>query len=89
MTSRTTVRFRRLYESLPKNVRRQADKAFRLWLQNPSHPSLEYKRLHSKRPVYSARVSRDWRALAVVEGEDTLWFWIGSHSDYDDLISRL
>ena len=89
MTSRTTVRFRRLYGSLPSNVRGQADKAFRLWLQNPLHPSLEYKRLHSRRLIYSARVSRDWRALAVVEGEDTLWFWIGSHGDYDDLISRL
>ena len=89
MKSRTSLRFRRLYRSLPINVRRQADKAFRLWLQHPSHPSLQFKRLHSKRPIYSARVSADWRALAVVEREEIVWFWIGSHSDYDDLISRL
>ena len=30
-----------------------------------------------------------WRALGVVEGDHITWFWIGSHSDYEQLISRI
>jgi hypothetical protein len=40
------------------------------------------------RPVFSVRIGLHYRALAVQEGEDLIWFWIGSHSDFDDLIHR-
>jgi hypothetical protein len=89
MKSRASPRFWRLYQALPDNVRRQAQKAFRLWLQDSSHPSLQFKRIHAARPIYSVRVSRNWRALGVVEDDEIIWFWVGSHGDYDDLISRL
>jgi len=57
---------------------------------NPRHPGLRLKRIHPTQPIYSARVTRSYRALAVVEEDDVwIWFWIGSHSDYDKLIGRL
>jgi hypothetical protein len=31
----------------------------------------------------------DYRALGVKEGDEIIWFWIGSHADYDRLLSRL
>jgi hypothetical protein len=31
----------------------------------------------------------DYRALGVREGDEIIWFWIGSHADYDRLLSRL
>ena len=89
MRSRASARFWRLYSALPNNTRQQADKAYRLWLAKPSHPSLQFKRVHGTRQIYSVRISLDWRALGVVEDDTIVWFWIGSHSDYDHLISRL
>jgi hypothetical protein len=32
------------------------------------------------------RVSRTYRALAVEVRGDFLWFWIGTHADYDKLV---
>lgn len=47
------------------------------------HPSLQFKKVGRYRSV---RVGLRYRALAVeVEGR-YLWFWIGSHADYDKLI---
>jgi hypothetical protein len=37
---------------------------------------------------WSVRIGRRYRAVAVERGEDLVWFWIGSHADYDRLISR-
>ena len=89
MKSRASRRFWRLYNALPDRARRQARKAYRLWFDNPSHPGLNFKRIHATRPIYSVRISRDLRALGVVEDDEILWFWIGSHSDYDKLIASL
>ncbi len=89
MKSRANARFWRLYGALPDNTRQLADKAYRLWLGEPSHPSLQFKRIHRGRQIYSVRISLDWRALGAVQDGEIVWFWIGSHSDYDHLISRL
>ena len=56
---------------------------------NPNHPSLDFKRVSQRRPVYSVRVSIDYRALGVLEGGDIVWFWIGPHHDYDRLLRRI
>ena len=55
----------------------------------PSHPGLHLKQVHPSRPIYSARVSLGYRALAIRDEETWIWFWIGSHSDYDQLLPRL
>ncbi len=89
MKSRASSEFWRFYNALPSRVRRQANKPYRLWFENPSHPGLSFKRVHTKRPTYSVRISRDYRALGLVQDDEVLWFWIGSHSDYDRLISGL
>lgn len=67
----------------------QARLAYRLFRDNPEHPSLRFKPVHSTRPIYSARVGLGYRALAVRDGEAVVWFWIGSHADYDQLLKRL
>jgi hypothetical protein len=50
---------------------------------NPRHPSLQFKKVGN---VWSARVGLAHRALAVEDGEDFLWVWIGSHEDYDRML---
>jgi hypothetical protein len=57
--------------------------------RDPRHPSLQFKQIHPTKPIYSARVALGYRALGVLEGEDVVWFWVGSHAEYDRLISKL
>jgi hypothetical protein len=41
-------------------------------------------------PVYSVRAGIGWRAVGVMKNSDTIvWFWIGSHSEYDKLLKSL
>jgi len=89
MKSHTTERFRKVFKGLPKHIQRQARDAYRLFKQNPYHPSLRFKQVHPTKPIYSVRISVDYRAVGVREGDEVIWFWIGSHADYDELISRL
>jgi hypothetical protein len=62
-----------------------ADKNFALLKSNPHHPSLQLKQIGR---YWSVRVSLRYRALAVEVEEGLLWFWIGSHADYDALIRQ-
>jgi len=76
-------RFWQTYEKLPADIQRLADRNYRLWLQDRLHPSVHFKKVGR---FWSARVGLHYRALGV-EADDTLiWFWIGSHSEYDRLI---
>ena len=89
MNSRITEKFLKTYRRLPDDVRTQARKSYRLFQENPQHPSLHFKLIHSSKPIYSARINIDYRTIGRLEGDTIIWFWIGSHSEYDQLISRL
>jgi len=84
-----TKDFRKLYDQLPKATREQAHEAFRKWQTNPNHPGLEFKSVHPRLPIYSARVSRDYRAVCIRDGDAFVWFWIGPHHAYDKLLRGL
>ena len=88
MISRTTERIRKALAALPVNVRAQARLAYRLFQQDPRHPGLQFKQVHASRPIYSARIGLGYRALGVRDGDLIVWFWIGSHAEYDRLISQ-
>jgi len=74
---------------LPPQVQAQARLAYQLFRRDPFHPSLRFKQVHAARPIFSARVGFGYRALAVSEGDAVIWFWVGSHADYDHLLARL
>jgi mRNA-degrading endonuclease RelE of RelBE toxin-antitoxin system len=88
MRSHTTERFRKAFSQLPEQVQRQAREAYKLFRQNPHHPSLRFKQIRQTSSIYSVRISIEYRALCVREGDEVIWFWIGSHADYDKLIRR-
>jgi len=72
------------------HVQQQAQQAYDLFRENPRHPGLQFKRVNSSEPaVYSARVGLQYRALGVDRGEYILWFWIGSHSEYERMLRRV
>jgi hypothetical protein len=71
------------YRALPAQVQRMADKTFALMKSDPRHPSLHFKK--SDR-FWSARVGMHYRALAVEVPGGVLWFWIGTHAEYDKIL---
>ena len=89
MKSRTTRRFRDAFSGLPEHVKRQIRHAHQLFIENPRHPSLRFKQIHSVLPVYSARVGLDYRALGVLEGDTVIWFWVGIHGEYEKLLDSM
>jgi len=78
-----TPAFWNAYANLPLQVRNLADKNYALLTRNPNHASLRFKRLGK---YWTVRVGLRYRAIAIDGGDDVVWFWIGSHSDYDKLI---
>ena len=89
MNSRTTRRFRELLAALPNHVRQQTREAYRIFQQNAAHPGLRFKQVHTDPPIYSARVGISYRAVGVLDGKTVVWYWIGSHADYDKLLAQL
>jgi len=73
------------YNELPQAVRRVADRAFNTLKRDPRHPSLHLKRVGA---YWSVRVGRRHRAVGIERGTDLVWFWIGTHAQYDQLIGR-
>ena len=89
MRSRATPRFWAAYRELPSEIRSLTQKAFRLFQENPGHPSLHFKRVHDRDPIYSARVTLGYRALGLFENDEVTWFWIGTHAEYDRMLDQL
>ena len=71
------------YDKLPEQVRALADKNYVLLKTNPRHPSLQFKKIGR---FWSVRVGLRYRALAAEADDDLVWFWIGTHGDYDTII---
>ncbi len=88
MRSYTLPSFWSAYRRLPDAVKQQARGAYRFFLLDPQHPGLKFKRVGQRRPVYSVRVSRNYRALGILEDGDIVWFWIGPHDEYGRLLRR-
>ncbi|HEY4589443.1 MAG TPA: hypothetical protein VII86_09445 [Thermoanaerobaculia bacterium] len=83
MKHHATPEFWACYRALPVSVQGLADRAFAILKADPRHPSLHFKKVGR---FLSARVGLHHRALAVETSDGALWFWIGSHADYDKLI---
>ena len=87
MKSRTTERFQELLEALPESVQEAAKEAFKLFEADPTHPGLHFEQIETKiGACYSARVGLHYRALARRKPDCWLWFWIGSHAEYNRLL---
>ena len=89
MNSVVTAGFLDRLGRLPDSARHQASRAYALWRADPHRPSLQFKRISQRQPVYSVRVGLGFRALGLWEGETVTWFWIGTHAEYDTLLARL
>ena len=84
MRSHASKQFWQLYRKLPPRIRRLALKQYRLWVADHRHPSLQFKRVGGG--YWSARITNDYRALGTVVGDTVVWFWVGTHAEYDRLL---
>lgn len=85
MISRGTPQFWRRFGELPAAVQKQARHDYRLFLEDPGHPSLNFKKLGGAKDFWSVRVGGKYRAVGERHGERIEWFWIGTHNDFDKL----
>ena len=85
MTHRATPRFWACYRLLPAEIQKLADRDYQLLRNDPRHPSLHLKKVGS---LWSVRVGLHYRALAVEDGSDLIWAWIGTHAEYDQILNR-
>ena len=89
MKSRATIEFRKLFADLPKQVEEQTRAAYRQFKEYLSYPSLRFKKVHQELPIYCARISKSYRAVGQLDGGTVIWFWVGSHGEYDKFLEQL
>jgi hypothetical protein len=87
MKSQTLPSFWETYSYLDEEIKKSARKAYRLWSQNPFHPSLHFKCINRQEDIWSVRITLGYRALGILEGDTVTWFWAGSHDDYERFFS--
>jgi hypothetical protein len=75
--------FWKYYRKLIKDIQVLADQKFNLLKTNSQHPSLHLKKVGK---YWSVRVGLRHRALAVEIENNLIWFWIGTHAEYDELL---
>lgn len=85
MKHRAARKFWEYFRRLPVEAQRLADKNYELLKADPAHPSLHFKRVGR---YWSVRIGKQYRALAVESNQDLVWFWIGTHAEYDAIIRR-
>jgi mRNA-degrading endonuclease RelE of RelBE toxin-antitoxin system len=83
--SRTRPSFWRSYESLDARTRAAARRAYELFADNPDHPSLRFKKLAGHDDLWAVRITERYRAVGERRGDSVIWFWIGTHNDFDNL----
>lgn len=85
MKHRASPRFWERYNRLPQEIQRQADRCYDLLVRDSRHPSLHFKKVGD---LWSVRIGIHYRALALEEGSDFVWIWIGHHAEYDQLLKH-
>lgn len=84
-----TKQFRERYEKLPERIQNLAVLAFREFKKSPessilhNHPLDDTRRGHHRKNSFSVWVNQAYRAIYVIEDNTVVWYWIGSHSDYN------
>jgi hypothetical protein len=86
--SKASSRFWKAFEQLPPEVKARAKQAHTLWMNDSRHPSLQFKKIHDRSNVWCVRIDLNWRALCVRDGDEFVWFWIGTHADYERMLAQ-
>ena len=80
---KTSSRFWKCFDQLPKHIQQIANENFELLKTDPFHPSLHFKKIGS---IWSVRIGLSYRTLAIKDAEDFIWVWIGNHDEYERML---
>lgn len=81
MRFKRTRTFSKQYKKLPPKVKAKFAERLRLFAQESNHPVLRIHTLRGSRyPFLSMNVTGDYRAIFLFEGEDVVFYEIGTHS---------
>jgi hypothetical protein len=83
-----TQKFWKCFELLPSEIQDKAKQTYHGWKADPFNPQFSFKQMNSKRAVFSIRIALKYRALAIKQNNTKIWFWIGSHEDYNNLVNE-
>ena len=89
MKSVTLPEFWDRYAGLPEQIKQEARVVYTTWCNDPTYPSLEFKRLRKGFPHYSVRIAKGYRAVGTLDDDTLVWWWTGSHDAYMRLIAGL
>lgn len=89
MDSATTKHFQQAFQTLPKNIQDKARRAYHFRKTDPCHPSLQFQKIHSTQEIYSVRIGLGYKAIGTKDTDTMIWFWIGSHSTYNLMVSKI
>ena len=87
MISQTHADFWTCYHSLPEEIQKLAREKFQVWRKDAFNAAFHFKPLLAD--VWSVRINQNYRALGRRRGNLIVWFWIGTHAEYDQLLKRL
>ena len=87
MKSYAPAEFWQHYDRLPRRAQKLADHAFEFFKKDPLYPGLQFKRV--RRDIWSVRIGDHYRAMAKQRADGWMWFWIGTHEEYNKLVRRV
>lgn len=88
MKSRTSTQFRKAFVELPEQVQKQTRAAYCQFKSDHTYPSLHFKKVHHTLPIYSVRINKNYRAVGQIDRDTIIWFWVGSHTEYESLLAH-
>jgi Txe/YoeB family toxin of Txe-Axe toxin-antitoxin module len=83
MRSRVKKGFWKLYDALAPEIQKQVYEAYQQFQRDPFSPGLHFEEVNKRVGLWSARVNDGIRVLGYREGNEMIWFWIGSHAEYE------
>lgn len=87
--SRWSSGFQYFFEELPERIQKSVLKVIRIWETDPRsnglklHPLKDNKKGQHKNGSWAVSVNRQYRAIFVWDGPTALWYWVGTHNDYN------
>jgi hypothetical protein len=85
MKSRAVTSFWAGYNRLPETIQKLAAKQYSLLLENSHHPSVRFKKVGTH---WSARITDDYRAVGIMDGDTVIWFFVGTHAEYIQILKH-
>jgi addiction module RelE/StbE family toxin len=74
-----TKNFVREYRRLPEEIQKTVDKQLEMLMENPKHPSLNFKKMQDPRGIWECRVTYTYRLTFQIEDDTYILRKVGTH----------